>query len=158
MINTAEFWVGVSFIVCCGVFYKLILPKLDSALAARQEEIERLFSDAEAILKAAEKKFSRTQERLDALPTLIAAMEKEFDSKVNQLLDEWSAQKEHLSEQYRHVGQHKLDHLKDHVRRQLYDQIINGSLNVLKGYFSKHIDAKAHQQLVINSLDILKKL
>lgn len=158
MINTAEFWVGVSFIVCCGVFYKLILPKLDRALAARQEEIERLFSDAEAILKAAEKKFSRTQERLDTLPTLIAAMEKEFDSKVNQLLDEWSAQKERLSEQYRHEGQHKIDHLKDHVRRQLYDRVINGSLNVLKVYFSKHIDAKAHQQLVINSLDILKKL
>lgn len=158
MINTAEFWVGVSFIICCGLFYKLILPKVESALTSRQEEIERLFSDAEAMLEAAEKKFSRTQERLDAVPSLIAAMEKEFDSKVNQLLDEWAAQKDRLTEQYRHVGQHKLQHLKDHVREHLYDQVINGCLNVLQVYLSKHINSKVHQQLVINSLDILKKL
>jgi F0F1-type ATP synthase membrane subunit b/b' len=158
MINTPEFWIAVSFVICCGISYKKILPKLVDALNARRAEIESLFSDAETILKAAEKKFSRTQERLDALPELFVEMEKEFDSQINHLLAEWAIQKERLTKQYRHLGEQKLHQITDHVRSQLYQQIIDAAIKVLNGYFSNHIDAKTHQRLVFNTLTLVKDL
>jgi F0F1-type ATP synthase membrane subunit b/b' len=158
MINTPEFWIAVSFVICCGISYKKILPKLDDALNGRRAEIESLFSDAETILKAAEKKFSRTQERLDALPELFVEMEKEFDSQINHLLADWAIQKERLIKQYRHLGEQKLHQISDHVRSKLFQQIIDASIKVLNSYFSNQIDAKAHQRLVFNTITLFKQL
>lgn len=158
MINTAEFWVGIAFLICGGIFYRLILPKLNATLTERQHEIERMFADAETLLASAERKFSCTQERYDALHALMAEMEHEFESKINHMLAEWGEQKDRITQRYRVLGHHQLEHLTDHMRRQLYDQVIQACLNVLQQYLSKHMTAKVHQQLVINSLQVLNGL
>lgn len=152
MINTPEFWVGVSFFICIGISYKLIFPTLKAGLVSHQSEIERLFSDAEAILQAAEKKFSLTQERLDALPNLIAEMEKEFDSKINHLLQEWTIQQEKITTRYHSLQEHKLQHLNDHAKSQNYACISNVCIHALQTYVNQHMSAKKHQQLVMDAL------
>ncbi len=152
MINTPEFWVGVSFFICVGISYKLIFPSLKAGLISHQGEIERLFSEAEALLQAAEKKFSLTQERVDALPNLITEMEAEFDSKVNHLLQEWSTQQERITTRYHSLQEHKLQHLKDHAKTQGYASISDVCIHALQAYVSQHMSAKKHQQLVMDAL------
>lgn len=152
MINTPEFWVGVSFFICIGISYKLIFPKLTAGLVSHQTEIERLFSDAETLLQASEKKFSLTQERLDALPNLIAEMEREFDSKVNHLLQEWTIQQEKITTRYHSLQEHKLQHLNDHAKSQSYATISDICIATLQTYVNQNMSAKKHQQLVMDAL------
>lgn len=155
MINTPEFWVGVSFFICIVISYKLIFPALTEGLVSHQCEIERMFSEAEALLQASEKKFSLTQERFDALPNLIAEMEKEFDSKVNHLLQKWTIQQEKITTRYHLLQEHKLQHLKDHAISQGYAVVSDVCIHALQAYINKHMSAKKHQQFVA---DALKKL
>ncbi|MDP3936088.1 MAG: hypothetical protein Q8Q56_03790 [Alphaproteobacteria bacterium] len=152
MINTPEFWVAISFFICIGISYKLIFPTFKAGLVSHQGEIERLFSDAEAILKAAEKKFSLTQERLDALPNLLSEMEKEFDFKVNHLLQGWTIQQEKIMTRYHHLQEHKLQHLKDHAKSQNYACLSDVCLHALHVYIGQQMNAKKHQQIVLNAL------
>jgi F0F1-type ATP synthase membrane subunit b/b' len=157
MINTPEFWVGISFCICIGISYKLIFPALKASLVSHQREIERLFSTAEAVLQSAEKKFSLAQERFNALPDLVAEMEKEFDSKVNHLLHEWAIQQEKITKRYRFLQEHKLQHLNDHAKIQSYGCISDVCVNALQVYVNQQISAKKHQQLVINALKNIPK-
>lgn len=155
MINTPEFWVGISFFICLGLSYKLIFPTLKSEIISRQDEIEKLFLDAEALLHGAEKKFSLTQERLNALPELIVKMENEFDSKVSHLLQEWSIQQERITARYHSLQEHKLQHLKDHSKTQSYRCVSDVCIRALQVYFNQHMSAKKHQQFVLNALKSL---
>lgn len=152
MINTPEFWVGISFLICVGISYKLIFPALKAGVISHQSEIERLFSEAESLLQAAEKKFSLTQERLDALPNLIIEMEVQFDSKVNHLLQEWSIQQERITARYHSLQEHKLQHLNDHAKIQGYASISDVCIHALHAYVSQHMSAKKHQQIVMDAL------
>ena len=152
MINTPEFWVGVSFFICVAISFKLIVPKLQLGLVSHQSEIEKSFSDAENILKEAEKKFSIIQERLTALPKLISDMESEFDTKVNHQIHEWNVQKEKTITQYALLQEYKLQHLTDHTKSQLHIVISTAALNVLETYFVQQITAKKHQQIVKDAL------
>lgn len=152
MISTPEFWVGVSFFICIVISYKLIFPTLRSGLVSHQSEIERLFSEAEALLQSSERKFSLTQERFDALPNLIAEMEKEFDLKVSHLLQEWSVQHEKITTRYHVLQEHKLQHLKDHAKSQNYERIASVCIKALQTYVDQHMNAKRHQQLVMDAL------
>ena len=156
MINTPEFWVGVSFFICVWISYKLIFPTLKASLVSHQHEIERLFSDAEAMLQSAEKKFSLAQERLNALPNLVAEMETEFDSKVSHLLQEWTIQQEKITRRYRFLQEHKLQHLKDHAKIQSYACISDVCVNALQAYIDQHMNSKKHQQLVLDTLKNLQ--
>lgn len=152
MINTPEFWVGVSFLICIGISYKLIFPTLKASVISHQSEIERLFSEAESLLQASEKKFSLTQDRLDALPSLITEMEKDFDLKVSHLLQAWSVQQEKITIRYRSLQEHKLQHLNDHAQSQGYAVISNVCVAALQTYVNQHMNAKKHQQFVMNAL------
>lgn len=158
MINTPEFWVGISFLICGILAIKWILPGVLSTLRRHQTEIETLFLNAEIALETAEKRFSITQSRLHSLPQHLQSLEKEFDTKVSHQLMEWSFQKDRITERYRHLQQHKVQHLIDHVRGRMYDRVIEGCMNVLQVYFSKHLSANVHQQLVVDSLIALTKV
>lgn len=148
MINTPEFWVSVSFFICLVFSFKLIFPKIRSGLDVYQSGIETSFLDAENILKDSEKKFSLIQERLTALPQLMADMELEFDAKVNHKIHEWSVQKEKTIRHFAVLQEYKLQHLTNHVKSQIYWTISTVVLNVLEAYFMQHITPKRHQQLV----------
>jgi F0F1-type ATP synthase membrane subunit b/b' len=152
MINTPEFWVGVSFFICVALSIKLILPKLKATMISHQQEIEKSFSDAENILKEAEKKFSVIQERLNSLPTVMAEMEVEFDAKVNHQIQEWNEQKERIIIQYASLQEYKLEHLTNHTKSQLHSAITTVSLKVLEVYFQQQITAKKHQLIVKDAL------
>jgi F0F1-type ATP synthase membrane subunit b/b' len=148
MINTPEFWVGFSFFICVAIAYKLIFPKVKAALISHQMEIEKSFSDAENILKEAEKKFSIVQERLNSLPTVMTEMEAEFYATVNHETHEWNAQKERIIIQYASLQEYKLEHLANHAKSQLYIVVTAASLSVLESYFQQHMTEKKHQQIV----------
>ncbi|MDP3641140.1 MAG: hypothetical protein Q8R43_01730, partial [Alphaproteobacteria bacterium] len=107
---------------------------------------------AESLLQASEKKFSLTQERLDALPSLITKMEKDFDLKVSHLLQAWSVQQEKITIRYRSLQEHKLQHLNDHAQSQGYAVISNVCVAALQAYVNQHMNAKKHQQFVMNAL------
>jgi F0F1-type ATP synthase membrane subunit b/b' len=152
MINTPEFWVGVSFCICIGISYTLIFPTVKAGLVSHQGEIERLFSDAEAVLQSAEKKFSLAQERLNELPNLIAEMETEFDARVSHLLHDWTIQREKIMVRYRSLQDHKLQHSEDHAKSQSYAYVSDVCIHALQAYASQHMNSKKHQQLVIDAL------
>lgn len=158
MLNTAEFWVGVSFIICVGISFKLIVPKLKSGLENYQELIERTFLEAECTLIAAQKKFVSAKNQVDDLSQLVETLNHQLEAEINEKLNEWNFQKKNILLKYEHMQEHKLQNLRNHLETQAYNIITQAFVNVIEDYFKKHINSKIQQEMALVAIEKLPKI
>lgn len=152
MINTAEFWVFIAFLICLGLSVKLVAPKVIAMLTVYQKNVEDMFVDAEDTLLGAQRKFAATKERLEGSDIEMIRIETEFESKVNHQLQTWDNQKKKLVAKYQQAQELGLQHLKNHMDNELYNQIILSCENLLQMYLSQHLGLEEHKQLIKSAL------
>jgi F0F1-type ATP synthase membrane subunit b/b' len=152
MISTAEFWVFIAFLICLGLSVKLVVPKIITILTVYQKNVEDMFVDAENTLLGAQRKFAATKERVEGADIEMVRIETEFESKVNYQLQTWDNQKKKLVAKYHQAQELGLQHLKNHMENELYNQIILSCENLLQMYLAQHLGLEEHKQLIKSAL------
>jgi F0F1-type ATP synthase membrane subunit b/b' len=158
MINTAEFWVGVSFAICVGISFKLIVPVVKSNLDMYQKSIEQMFLEAENVLVAAQKKFGAAKNQLEALPHITQTMTEDLNVEINQKLNEWKSQQSKILLKYQHMQEHKVQSLKNHSEAQIYSMITQAFLNLMGACFKQSFTYKLQQQMILSAIKELPKI
>lgn len=158
MVNTAEFWVGIAFIICVGISFKLIVPVVKSNLNMYQKSIEQMFLEAEHVLVAAQKKFVAAKTQFDALPQLTQAMTQDLDVEINQKLNEWKLQQNKILLKYQQMQEHQVQSLKNHSEAQTYSIIVQAFLNLMTTCFKQSFTSKSQQQMILSVIKHLPKI
>lgn len=155
---SAEFWVGVSFILVMAVIYKPALKAIKTLIANRISRIKQEFQDAEELKLDAQKLYAEYERKL-------LNVEKEIDDIIkeeNIIIEETKERKikelnSILNQKQKEVDG-KIELSLEKVKKEINTLIINKSISTLQSIFKSKLTKKEYSLLIDKSLSNLSKI
>ena len=151
---SAEFWVGVSFILVMAVIYKPALKVIKTLIANRISRIKQEFQDAEELKLDAQKLYAK-----------LLNVEKEVDDIIKEesiIIEETKERKikelnSILNQKQKEVDG-KIELSLEKVKKEINTLIINKSISTLQSIFKSKLTKKEYSLLIDKSLSNLSKI
>ncbi len=155
---SAEFWVGVSFVLVMGVIYKPALKAIKTLITNRIARIKQEFQDAEELKLDAQKVYAEYERKL-------LNVEKEVDDIIKEesiIIEETKERKikelNSLLNQKQKEVDGKIELSLEKVKKEINSLIINKSIYALQSIFKSKLTKKEYSSLIDKSLSNISKI
>ena len=155
VVNTAEFWVFIAFILMLGMSYKYVWPKVANWLDLYRYQIDIGFQCAEDTRALSEKKLELAMMNLKNIDIDFLRFEQEFEHERNLVLERWQESKYRQEKKYQKLLDKALDGLKDTAKVETMSCANNMIKNIGLKCISKQLSAKTNNIIIKSFLEKL---
>ncbi len=155
---SAEFWVGVSFVLVIIIIYKPLTNAIKNLITKRIERIKEEFKNAENLKLDAQKTYAEYERKLSNLDDEI----NKIISEENLVIEETKQQKlkelDSLLKQKQIELDAKLEIAFEKASKEINTQIKNKSMDILHSVIKNKLKKQDHTKLIDKSISHISKI
>ncbi len=155
---TAEFWVGVSFILVMAVIYKPALKTIKTLITNRISRIKNEFQEAEDLKLDAQKIYAEYERKLSNVENEVNDIIKEESLIIEETKERKIKELNSLLNQKQKEVDGKIELSLEKVKREINSLIINKSILTLQNIFKSKLTKKDYSSLIDKSISSLSKI
>ncbi len=155
---TAEFWVGVSFILVMIVIYKPVLKRVKTLIANRISRIKKEFQDAEELKLDAQKVYAEYERKLLNVESEIDNIIKEENIVIEETKERKIKELNSILNQKQKEVDGRIELALEKVKKEINTLIITKSTSIIHRIFKSKLTTKEYRSLIDKSISNLSKI
>lgn len=155
---TAEFWVGVSFVLVMVVIYKPAIKTIKTLIDNRISRIKNEFQEAEELKLDAQKVYAEYERKLSNVENEVNDIIKEEAIIIEETKERKIKELNSLLNQKQKEVDGKIELSLEKVKREINSLIINKSILTLQNIFKSKLTKKDYSSLIDKSISSLSKI
>ena len=155
---SAEFWVGVSFVLVIIVIYKPLTNAIKNLITKRIERIKDEFKDAENLKLDAQKTYAEYERKLLNLDVEIDKIIQEENLIIEETKQQKLKELEALLKQKQTELDAKIEIAFERASKEINSQIKNKSMNILYSVIKNKLKKQDQTKLIDKSISHISKI